>query len=227
MAVVRKSHSKPVENAPPKPRFRGVSHQYACFVSLVAGGALVALADGTRTRLIALAYAMSLSALLGVSALYHRINWSPKARAWMRRLDHTMIFVLIAGSYTPLALLVLEGELAQNTLNIVWSVVGFGALLNLVWIKAPKWLTSALCLATGWVCVVTMPQLYERLGGTFVALLSLGGVFYTLGALAYAFKKPNPWPRTFGYHEIFHLLVVAAAALHFTAFSIYVFAPLS
>ena len=210
-----------------KPRFRGVSHQYAFFVSLIAGSLLVALADGTRTRLVALAYALSLSSLLGVSALYHRVNWAPRARAWMRRLDHTMIFVLIAGSYTPMALLVLEGPLAQKTLVVLWAVVGFGALFNLVWIKAPKWLMSVLCLAAGWIGVLTLPELYERLGGGFVAMLAGGGVLYTIGALAYAFKRPNPWPQTFGYHEIFHLLVVAAAGLHFAAFSIYVFAPSS
>jgi len=176
--------------------------------------------------MVALIYAASLSSLLAVSALYHRINWTPEKRQWMRRLDHTMIFVLIAGSYTPVSMLVLEGALARNTLIIVWSAVGVGALLNLVWINAPKWVMAVLCIAVGWVAVVTVPDLYEKVGFTFVAMLSLGGVLYTVGAIVYALKRPNPNPAVFGYHEIFHALVVVAAGLHFAAFAIYVFAPL-
>jgi hemolysin III len=204
-----------------KPRLRGVSHQWAFFVSLAAGAALVLLANGSKATIAAAIYAFSLSALLGVSALYHRINWRPVARRWMRRLDHTMIFVLIAGTYTPFALLVLHGDLARVVLIAVWVMAGAGTVLNLLWWNAPKPVTAAVYISTGWVAVLAIPQLWNGLGPVGFGLIILGGVLYTAGAIVYARRRPDPRPAVFGYHEIFHLLVIAAAICDFAAIAIY------
>jgi hemolysin III len=206
-----------------KPRFRGSSHKFAFFVSLIAGLALILAADSSRKAWIALIYAFSLSALLGTSALYHRVNWNPAQRAWMRRLDHTMIFVLIAGTFTPFALLVLEGTRSTVVLIILWGAVIGGAVLNLLWVNAPKWVSAVLYVGLGWVGTTTVPELSESTGPWCVALLLIGGVLYTMGALVYALKRPNPWPRSFGYHEIFHAFVIAAAAAHYVALAGFVF----
>jgi hemolysin III len=201
-----------------RPRLRGVFHQYAFFVALGAGAVLVANADGVRPRVAALIYATALAAMFGVSALYHRVTWSsPSVRAWMRRLDHSTIFVLIAGTYTPFALLVIEGTLGRVILFVVWAGAAAGLLLNLVWIHSPKWITALVCLALGWVGVVTVPQMFEHAGVAASTLVFVGGGLYTLGAVAYASGRPNPLPGVLGYHEVFHLLVIAAAAAHFVA----------
>jgi hemolysin III len=204
-----------------KPRFRGVSHQWAFFVSLGAGAALILLANGSTATIAAGIYAFSLSALLGVSALYHRVNWGPPARRWMRRLDHTMIFVLIAGTYTPFALLVLDGTLAHVVLIAVWVCAGAGTVLNLVWWDAPKKVTAAVYISTGWIAVLAFPQLWSGLGPVGFGLIVVGGILYTVGAVVYARRRPDPKPAVFGYHEIFHLLVIAAAACDFAAIAIY------
>ena len=204
-----------------KPRLRGVSHQWAFFVSLAAGAALVLLANGSTATIAAGIYAFSLSALLGVSALYHRLNWQPTARRWMRRLDHTMIFVLIAGTYTPFALLVLHGDLARIVLIAVWVMAGAGTVLNLLWWNAPKRVTAAVYISTGWVALLAIPQLWDGLGPVGFGLIILGGILYTAGAVVYARRRPDPRPAVFGYHEIFHLLVIAAAACDFAAIAIY------
>jgi hemolysin III len=166
-------------------------------------------------------YAFSLSALLGTSALYHRVTWTPGARRWMRRLDHTMIFVFIAGTYTPFALLIMHGELAQLVLIVIWATAAAGAVLNLLWVNAPKWFTAAVYISTGWVAVATLPQLWEEIGPVGVGLIALGGALYTAGAVVYARRRPDPRPEVFGYHEIFHLLVIAAAAVQYAAVAIY------
>jgi hemolysin III len=205
-----------------KPRLRGVSHQYGFYVSLVLGAALVTAAPDGRARVAALIYAFAVSGLLGTSALYHRTDWRrPRARAWMRRLDHSMIFVLIAGTYTPFSLLVLDGTLATAILIAVWAGALGGIVLNLVWISAPSWLTASVYIALGWVAVVAMPELADRLGAVGVALLMGGGLLYTAGAVIYAVKRPNPAPAVFGYHEIFHALVLAAALAHFAVVAFY------
>jgi hemolysin III len=204
-----------------KPRLRGVFHQWAFFVSLGAGAALVLLAHGSKATIAAAIYAFSLSALLGVSALYHRVDWRPTARRWMRRLDHTMIFVLIAGTYTPFALLVLHGTLAEVVLVAVWASAAAGMVLNLIWWDAPKPVTAAVYLSTGWIAVLAFPQLWSGLGPIGFGLVLLGGVLYTAGAIVYARRRPDPKPAVFGYHEIFHLLVIAAAACQFAAVAIY------
>jgi hemolysin III len=208
-------------NAIPKPRLRGVSHQWAFFCSLVAGAALVIFAPEGEATFAASIYAVTLSALLGVSALYHRVNWRPAARRWMRRLDHTMIFLLIAGTYTPFALLVLHGALAQIVLIAVWAFAAAGIVLNLAWWNAPKPVTAAVYLSTGWIAVVAFPQLWEGLGPVGFGLVALGGGLYTAGAIVYARRSPDPRPEVFGYHEIFHLLVIVAAACQFAAVAIY------
>jgi hemolysin III len=204
-----------------KPRLRGVFHQWAFFVSLAAGAVLILLANGSRATIAAAIYAFSLSALLGVSALYHRINWQPAARRWMRRLDHTMIFVLIAGTYTPFALLVLHGDLARIVLVAVWVMAGAGTVLNLLWWNAPKSVTAAVYISTGWAALLAIPQLWDGLGPIGFGLIVLGGILYTAGAVVYARKRPDPRPAVFGYHEIFHLLVIAAAVCDFAVIAIY------
>jgi hemolysin III len=204
-----------------KPRLRGVSHQYAFFVALAAGAALVVLARGGEARVVAGVYALSLSAMFGASALYHRIDWSPRPAAWLRRLDHSMIFVLVAGTYTPFAVLVLAPALGWTVLAVVWGGALVGIVISLLWIDAPRWLTALLYVALGWVSIVVMPQLWDRAGVLAVALLATGGLLYTAGAVVYARRRPDPAPRIFGYHEVFHVLVIAAAAVHFAAVALY------
>ena len=205
-----------------RPRLRGVFHQYAFFVALVAGLVLVILADSFRERLAMWVYAVALAAMFGVSALYHRVTWrSPRVRRWMRRLDHSTILLLIAGTYTPFAVLTFDGALANAILVVVWSGAGAGLVLNLLWVDAPTWVTAAVFMALGWVGVVTVPELVD-VGIAPAVLVFVGGGLYSLGALAYALKRPNPRPAVFGYHEIFHLLVIAAAAIHFIAIAAFV-----
>jgi hemolysin III len=201
--------------APVKPRLRGVSHQYAFFVSLLAGAGLVAAASSGRARLAAGVYALAVSALLGTSALYHRVDWRPGARRWMRRLDHSMIFVLIAGTYTPVALVALHGSLASVILVVLWAGAGGGVVFKLLWIDAPKPVLAAVYVALGLVCAAVLGELPAAIGWLAVAGLIAGGVLYIAGAVIYASGRPNPWPKVFGYHEIFHVLVLAAASLHY------------
>jgi hemolysin III len=206
-----------------KPRLRGVSHQWAFFVSVAIGAALVVVAPSGQPRLAAAIYALSVAALFGTSALYHRITWaSQAARRWMRRLDHSMIFFLIAGTYTPFALLVLEGDLATVILIVVWAGALAGVLMKLVWIDAPKALVALTYIMLGWVAVAAFPDLIERLGVTAATLVGVGGLLYTLGALVYAFQRPDPAPSVFGYHEVFHALVILAAALQYAVIAFYV-----
>ena len=205
-----------------KPRLRGVSHEWAFFVSLIAGGALVVAAPTPRATAAVSIYAASLSALLGVSALYHRINWRrPEIRRWMRRLDHSMIFLLIAGTTTPFAVLVLHGGLAKALLIAVWAGAVAGIIVELVWVEAPKWVTALVYVAVGWIGALGFPGIVGNAGLGAGALIAVGGAFYTAGAVIYARQRPDPNPAVFGYHEIFHLLVIAAAAAHFAAVAIY------
>ena len=205
-----------------KPRFRGVSHQWAFFVALAAGVALVIAAPSGRATLAALIYAISMAAMFGASALYHRVDWkSLAARRWMRRLDHSMIFLLIAGTYTPFALLVLDGSLAKAVLIAIWSGATLGIGLELLWPDTPKWLTASVYVLLGWVAVIAFPELASELGPLGMSLVAGGGVLYTAGAVIYALRRPDPAPAVFGYHEIFHVLVIAAAALQFVAVAAY------
>jgi hemolysin III len=205
-----------------RPRLRGVFHQYAFFGAVIAGSVLLVLADSGRERLAMAVYAVALAGMFGVSALYHRITWrSPQVRKWMRRLDHSTILLLIAGTYTPFALLAFDGRLADAILIVVWSGAGAGLVLNLLWVDAPTWVTALVFIALGWVGAVAVPELLE-FGVAPAVLVFAGGALYTLGALAYAFKRPNPVPHVFGYHELFHLLVVGAAITHFIAIAVFV-----
>jgi hemolysin III len=205
----------------PRPRFRGVSHQYAFFASLITGAVLVLVAPTRRATTAAAIYAASVSGLFGASALYHRITWRPATRRWMRRLDHSMIFVLIAGTYTPFGLLVLHGTLATVVLGIVWFGALAGVVMKLAWVDAPKWLMSVIYLALGWVGAAAIPQMLSRAGVGAVVLLAAGGLLYSAGAVVYALRRPDPRPKVFGYHEIFHVLVIAAAAAHYAAIAGY------
>jgi hemolysin III len=204
-----------------KPRLRGVFHQYAFFVSLASGTLLVLGAATTRASVAAAIYAASVSALFGVSALYHRGSWNGPARRRMRRLDHAMIFLLIAGTYTPVGLLVLNGTLATVVLAVVWGGAVAGIVLELAWRGAPRWLGGTVYLALGWVAVVATPQLFAQLGVAGGLLIVAGGLVYSAGAAVYALRRPDPVPAVFGYHEIFHLLVIAGVAAHFLAISLF------
>jgi hemolysin III len=210
-------------DAPPTPRLRGVLHQYAFFAAVAAGVVLAVLADGYRERIAVWIYAAALVAMFGASALYHRVPWrSTAARMRARRLDHAMIFVFIAGTYTPFALLAFEGTVSVVVLLTVWAGAAFGIALELAWIEGPRWLSAIAYLAVGWVGVIAVPQLFPALGVVPAVLLIVGGALYSIGALSYATTWPNPFPSTFGFHEVFHVLVVAAAAAQFVAVSLLV-----
>jgi hemolysin III len=204
-----------VPSGPIKPRLRGVLHEYGFFVSLLCGVALILAASGGKARLAATIYAMAVSGLLGTSALYHRVTWRPATRRWMRRLDHSMIFVLIAGTYTPVALVALKGSLANTILIVMWAGALGGVIFKLLWIDAPKWLFATVYTALGLVTFAVFGQLPAAIGWLGAAGLALGGLLYLIGAVVYASGRPNPWPKVFGYHEVFHALVLAAAALQY------------
>jgi hemolysin III len=206
---------KLLSSGPIKPKLRGVFHQYAFFVSVACGVGLIATAHAGLTRWAAAAYAAAVSGLLGTSALYHRVTWRPHVGRWMRRLDHSMIFVLIAATYTPVALVALSGTLPRIMLIVVWTGALIGALMKVAWIDAPKGLFAILYLALGWSTVAVFGQLPAAIGWLGAAGFALGGMLYTGGAIVYATGRPDPAPRVFGYHEIFHVLVVVAVAMHY------------
>ncbi len=205
-----------------KPRLRGVSHEYAFFCSLFLGAGLILLAQGFEARLAVAIYACSLSALFGVSALYHRVDWQrPSSRRWMRRLDHTMIFFLIAGTLTPFALLVMEGMLATALLIAVWGGAVAGTIVELIWLDAPKWVSAIVYVAVGLIGAIGFPAIIAETGLIAGLLIAGGGALYITGAVVYAAGRPDPSPAVFGYHEIFHVLVIAAAAVHYAAVALF------
>ncbi len=197
-----------------KPRLRGVSHQIAAYLAAPAGATLVAGSNGGSARVAAITYSLSLIGLFVVSASYHRPTWSDRARRILWRLDHSAIFALIAGTYTPFCML-LEPGLREATLAVVWTGAGIGTAISILWVRAPKRLMAALYVLFGWIAVPVLPALGARLGAGAIALLFGGGLLYTVGAVIYAYRRPDPYPTVFGFHEIFHLLVVAAALCHF------------
>lgn len=203
-----------VVELPPPPRLRGVSHQAAFFCALGAGALLLASVGG---RWPVIVYVASLLAMLGISAAYHRGRWSPRVRGWWKRADHSAIFVFIAGTYTPLCVLAMPAREGGLLLAGVWSGAALGVLRATVWPGAPRWLTSALYVAVGWMMALAMPVVLRVAGPGLLALILAGGVCYTAGAVIYAARRPDPWPRTFGYHEVFHALTIVAIVLHFTA----------
>ena len=205
-----------------KPRLRGVTHEYAFFVSLVLGAVLIVLAKGFEARVAIAVYAVSLSALFGVSALYHRVQWErPAVRRWMRRLDHTMIFFLIAGTVTPFALLVLEPPLSTALLIAVWAGALAGTIVEMVWVGHPKWVAAIVYIAVGMIGAIGFPAIVAETGLMAGVLIAGGGALYVTGAVVYAAQRPDPAPAVFGYHEIFHALVIAAAAAHFAAIALF------
>lgn len=201
---------------PVKPLMRGVLHQVFFFVALAAGALLVAAAPGGEAKLACAVYGVSLATMLGVSALYHRPTWGAEARQRMRRLDHSAIFVLIAGTYTPMAL-TLPSHAAKVLLTVSWVGAAIGVVRALFWIRAPKWVAAVLAVTMGWLGALYLPGVAHAAGYPVLILVGVGGALYTLGALIYAFRRPDPWPKVFGYHEVFHALVVAAAVCHFAA----------
>ncbi|MEA2141865.1 MAG: hemolysin, partial [Solirubrobacteraceae bacterium] len=205
-----------------KPRLRGVSHEYAFFVSLFLGAALIIAAKGAEARVGIAVYSVSLSALFGVSALYHRVDWQrPEVRRWMRRLDHTMIFFLIAGTVTPFALLVMEPPMSTALLIAVWAGALAGTIVELLWIEHPKWVGAIVYVAVGMIGALGFPAIVAEAGIAAGILIAFGGALYATGAVVYALQRPDPRPAVFGYHEIFHVLVIAAAAAHFAAIALF------
>jgi len=205
------------------PLLRGVFHLGAFVAAIAAGIVLVVLADGALEIVSSWVYAAALAAMFGASALYHRFPWRSTAkRLWARRLDHSTIFVFIAGTYTLFALLRFEGMSRWLVLVLVWLGAVLGLVLELVWIDSPRWLSAVAYLLVGWVGVVAIPQMFSRAGVAVAVLLLVGGGLYSLGAVIYATRWPNPFPRVLGFHEVFHLLVVVAAVTQFVAVSLVV-----
>jgi hemolysin III len=210
--------------APPKvkPLLRGVLHEAAFFVALVVGVLLVIYAEGPRASTAAAVFAGSVALMLGASTLYHRVNWSVRARPWMRRVDHAGIYLLIAGTYTPVGLLTLRGTLRDVVLGIVWGGAAAAILMKFIWVGAPKWLSAATGVALGWAGVAAMPQVARYAGATAVILLAIGGLAYTAGAVVYARRRPDPVPAVFGYHELFHALTLVAVTCQYVAIAFFV-----
>ena len=210
-----------------KPRLRGWIHFYCAYAALIAGSALVAASwavASARAGYATLAYTLAIVAMFAVSAAYHRVSWgSPAARNWMRRLDHSTIFVFIAGTYTPFALLDMPPSTGHQVLAIVWGGAFAGVALTLFWPDAPRGLGVALYLLLGWVAVWYAGTILHNVGVAAAVLLAVGGALYSLGAVFYAARWPDPWPATFGYHEIFHAFTAVAAICHFVAVCLAVF----
>ncbi len=209
------------QHLPARPRLRGVLHEAGFFAACAVGGVLVSVVDGRRL-VGAAAFAASAAAMLGASALYHRVNWGPRARLWMRRVDHAGIYLLIAGTYTAVGLLGLQGSLQRVVLGVVWGGAGAAILTKLCWVAAPKWLSVVTAVALGWVGIIAMPQLLRTTGPAAVALLAAGGLAYTVGALVYARRRPDPAPAVFGYHEVFHALTLVALSCQYVAIAFFV-----
>lgn len=203
-----------------KPRLRGVLHEAAFAISLITGTALICLADGARARTAATVYAVSVALLFGTSAAYHRGPWSGRSRDVMKRLDHSMIFILIAGTYTPFALLLLSGVTRWVVFGIVWGGALIGVVLRNTVRRPARWLFVMLYLTLGWVALGMLPQLQDSGGWAVVVLLLVGGLFYSLGAIVYALRRPNPSPRWFGFHEVFHAFTLLAFVTHYLAVSL-------
>jgi hemolysin III len=209
----------------PRPRLRGVFHLYAFFVSLILGSLLTAFAPTTRTQFAAAVFAAAVAVMFGASALHHRVTWHERGYRWSRRIDHAGIYLMIAGTYTPFGLLVLDGAWRIVVLAVVWGGAAAAILLKFVWVDAPKWLAAAIAIALGWVAVIVFPQLIDGVGWSGTTLVLVGGLLYTVGGLVYALRRPNPLPGVFGYHEVFHVLVVAAVALQYAVVAFWLVNP--
>jgi hemolysin III len=204
------------------PRFRGVLHLIAFVAAVPIGVALVLDTRSGTAELAAVVFAASVTAMLGASSLFHRGRWTPSRKRWVCFLDHAMIYVLIAGTYTPFALLVLHADWRAPILTIVWGGGIAATLVKLVRPNTPGWVSAATCLALGWISVIVFPQIVDRIGLGAAALLVAGGIAYSIGAVVYARRRPDPFPRTFGYHEIFHTLVVVAIVCQYLTIAFFV-----
>jgi hemolysin III len=201
---------------PAKPRFRGRIHQVAFFVSIPAGVLLILLANGPAAIAVASVYAVSLAAVFGSSAAYHRGQWTERARRWMKRLDHSLIFVLIAASYTPVSVLVLDGPWRAVLLSLVWAGAALGVTIKMLRPDGLSVTSAFLYMGLGWLALIALPRLVEGMTTAEAVLMTLGGILYTAGAFVFAIRRPDPRPETFGYHEIWHALMVSAAVCHYT-----------
>jgi hemolysin III len=212
-----------IPSIPPtdRPRLRGTLHALAFFASCAVGAVFLAYAPASRLAPAAI-FAASATTMLGISALYHRVTWGPRGRLWMRRADHAGIFLLIAGTYTPVGVISLHGAWRISILAVVWSGAAIATLTKFLWVDAPKWLAAVIGVALGWAGVAAMPQLAQHDGATPVILLGAGGLAYTAGAIVYALRRPNPAPMVFGYHEVFHALTIVALALQYVAVAFFV-----
>jgi hemolysin III len=199
------------------PRLRGVTHAYAFWLALVAAVTLIVLAPAGMPRMAAAVYGAGLCALFGGSGLYHRWRWHPRWRPILRRVDHSTIFVFIAACYTPVGMMVLSGTTRWVVMITVWAGALGGVALSVAWITAPRFLCASCYVALGWVAVFAFPQMSAALPIAPIILMATGGLLYTAGAVIFALGRPNPWPRVFGFHEIFHVFVILAAAVHFVA----------
>jgi hemolysin III len=203
-----------------KPRFRGRLHQYAFFVALVCGVVLCSVA-GTRPGVApfvsCLVYSITVCGLFGISALYHRRSWSDRGQQIMKRLDHSMIFIFIAGTYTPFCILLLGSGKATLFLSLIWAGAVGGVALKTIWPDLPRWVGAPLYLALGWGAVAILPEVMDRGGVVVLVLIAAGGIMYSVGAVFYALRRPNPWPTVFGHHEFFHACTLLAAISHHVA----------
>lgn len=209
-----------------KPSWRGWVHAATFPIAIVAGIVLIAVAQSGAAKWAAAVFMTSSLLLFGISALYHRFNWGPRAKLLLKRIDHANIFLLIAGTYTPLATLALPPEKGTLLLSLVWGGTVVGILFRVFWIHAPRWLYVALYLLMGWAAVMFMADLLIA-NVPMMVLVIVGGLLYTGGAIVYAIKKPNPWPGHFGFHEIFHVCTVLAFLCHWTACLLITLTPLS
>jgi hemolysin III len=202
-----------------RPRMRGWLHLFAFFGAIVAGAVLVPLASmlGARAGFSVAVYCLTICGLFGISALYHRRRWSPRGWKIMKRLDHSMIFLFIAGTYTPFSLLAVDQPTGYWVLVGVWAGALAGVILKLSWPNAPRWVGVPLYIGLGWVAVFVLTDILHIAGVTSMVLLAVGGLLYTAGGITYGLKKPNPWPGTFGYHEVFHAMTIVAAICHYIA----------
>ena len=204
-----------------KPRLRGLFHEAGFYAALGFGAALVLTAEPGRGRATAAVFASSVAACFGASALYHRPTWTPRVRAWLARLDHAGIYLLIAGTYTPFGLLVMSTDWAVPVLSVVWGGAFAAILVKVFWVRAPKWLSAAIGVALGWSGAVAFPELLA-VPAVGLMLLLLGGVLYTAGAVVYVRRSPDPVPHAFGYHELFHVLTLAGAGCQYASIAFFV-----
>jgi hemolysin III len=220
---VERAYNWRVDVAQPlvKPKLRGVFHELAFYAAAAVGVILIVTAEPGRARTAGAIFASCVAFCFGASAIYHRPTWQPRARSWFARLDHAGVYLLIAGTYAPFGLIVMSKGWAVPVLAVVWGGALLAIMLKLFWVQAPKWLSAAIGLSLGWVAAAAFSQLL-KLPMTALLLVATGGLLYTAGAIVYARRRPNPYPAVFGYHELFHVLTIAAAACQYVAVAFYV-----